>query len=300
MAQATNIGWTDVTWNPVHGCSIVSTECRNCYAATLSLRYGQTSKPWTPANAGENVTLKPHKLREPLSGGAQWRGVGDAAAAAGKVDGMLVFVNSMSDLFHELVPPSFVAEVFATMILAERHTFQVLTKRPKIMHALLTDPRFWWEVAQALLRRGESPERARALEIAAADGEVWARNVWLGVSVGQRQFAERLDYLRATPAEVRFASCEPLLGSLVGGDAARGVNLGGLDWVIVGGESGARCRPMQLRWAREVRDECWGDAAFFMKQLGGARPGTPMSELPEDLRLREFPAHFWGRQEVAA
>lgn len=303
MAQDSAIAWTDKTWNPVHGCSIVSTECRNCYAAELSQRYRQTLKPWTPANAAENVMLKPHKLREPLSRGKAWQGVGAAAAAAGKSDGMLVFVNSMSDLFHERVPYEYIGEVFRVMERATRHTFQVLTKRPDRMAEAMAD------LYACGLGLGEP-----------------LPNVWLGVSVGLRQFARRLDVLRETPAAVRFVSCEPLLGPLVppisdwyvrdlgyvaGPGSYHGtyfdgqreaypvreapevfgpaLDLTGIDWVIVGGESGKGHRPMDLAWASDIQEASReAGAAFFMKQRGGPRPDT-LDGVPEELRIREFP-----------
>lgn len=321
MAQATSIEWSDVTWGPVHGCSRVSTGCKNCYAETLSLRYGHTKAPWTARNAAENVLLKPHKLREPLSGAKAWRGLGPAAAAAGKTDGKLVFVNSMSDLFHEEIPDDYIAEVFAVMALAQRHTFQVLTKRPERMRALL----------------GDAAMFAGAVEWAARDAGhqieymPWPLpNVWLGVSIENRKWVQRADVLRATPAAVRFISAEPLLGPLVrDGWAADGrgrvfdeerwwqdgyegpdLDLADIDWLIVGGESGPGHRPMNPQWARDLRDACLAarpqcgcltdceaclgtgrqlGPALFVKQLGGARPGTKLEDLPEDLRIREFP-----------
>jgi protein gp37 len=315
VSQQSAIGWTDLTWNPVHGCSIVSTECRNCYAATLSLRYGQTEKPWTPANAAENVTLKGHKLREPLSNGKDWRGLGAAAAAAGKTDGKLVFVNSMSDLFHEQVPFDFIAEVLNVMAEAERHTFQVLTKRPERIFD-------FFDYEQA--------------------GEGWYAfpdNVWVGVSVGNRQFLRRVDMLRDVPAAVKFISAEPLLGPLLNergyperpgrawrwedGHIGPSLSLDHIDWLIVGGESGPGYRPMDPYWVEELRDEarhsrCWvcdgsgrvhygagtvydhfrpchrchgsgRGTAFFFKQDCGARAGQRGRFADEHEWPQEFP-----------
>lgn len=303
MAQATAIEWTDLSWNPTHGCSVVSPGCAHCYAETLSRRYGQTLKAWTPTNAAENVILKPHKLREPLSGAKAWQGLGAAAEAAGMTDGKLVFVNSMSDLFHEQIPDEFIRQVFATMAEARRHTFQVLTKRPERMRDLLDG---WYS------HPGQSLNDPLP-------------NVWLGVSIENRRFVDRADLLRDTPAAVRFISAEPLLGPLLpDGDTCidsehveyprwdapvyawptwadgydgPGLNLEGIDWLIVGGESGKGHRPMQIEWVRALRDycaeECWqqaaGETAFFCKQFGGARPGTALEDLPEDLRIRDFP-----------
>lgn len=323
MANATAISWTDLTWNPVHGCSKVSPGCAHCYAETLSRRYHQTPKPWTPGNAAENVTVKPHKLREPLSNARAWRGLGTAAAAAGKTDGKLVFVNSMSDLFHEEVPADFILDVFRVMGAASRHTFQVLTKRPERMLEVLP-----W-VSVQLQREGAAPL-----------GPVW-KHVWLGVSIENRRYVRRADLLRQTPAAVRFISAEPLLGPLVhdgegmtfvppgswdeavpvwrDGYGGPGLDLTGISWVIVGGESGPRHRPMQRGWARDLRDAClatrercdvcWGGGfrrefdppepcercggdgftgtAYFLKQLGGPRPGG--EALLDGREWREFP-----------
>jgi protein gp37 len=273
VSQATAIEWTDATWNPVHGCSKVSPGCAHCYAETLSRRYKQTPAPWTPANASENVILKPHKLAEPL----RWR------------EPRRVFVNSMSDLFHELVPDDYIWSVFGIMRNAPQHTFQVLTKRPERMREFLRD----WHPAP---------------------------NVWLGVSIENRRFVHRADLLRQTPAAVRFISAEPLLGPLVydapeawlsGDDGYEAgwsdrnpdmppLDLTAIDWLIVGGESGPGHRRLDLEWVRDLRDACmatrpwWGETgppgtAFFVKQLGGARPGTKLEDLPSDLRIREFP-----------
>lgn len=301
MAQATSIEWTDVSWNPVHGCSKVSPGCAHCYAETLSLRYRQTTRPWTPANAAENVILKPHKLREPLSNTGSWK------------QPCRVFVNSMSDLFHEAVPFAYINRVFETMVEADRHTFQVLTKRPERMLA-------YFEHA------------ADYMAIALEDLQPWP-NIWLGVSIENRRFVHRADVLRRCPAAVRFISAEPLLGPLVRssarcpkrrvgdgeqcirplghpGDCARSwgsttadfgewppeLALKGIDWLIVGGESGPGHRPMRLEWVRDLRNAARASGtAFFVKQLGGARPGGRLEDLPEDLRIREFPT----RKEAA-
>ena len=297
MAQATAIGWTDLSWNPVLGCSIVSTECKNCYAAATADRWGLTPSEWTPANAAENVILKPHKLREPLSGAKAWQGLGAAAAAAGKTDGQLVFVNSMSDLFHEQIPVEYIGRVFNVMAEANRHTFQILTKRPDRMRDVVTA---YYDTF------GLDP----------------LPNVWLGVSIGLRHFVGRADLLRQTPAAVRFISAEPLLGPLVhdrfalawpgvrmptwnDGSDRPGLDLTGIDWLIVGGESGKGHRPMDPQWARDLRDACVSGCscstldveggadhvhrpAFFFKQHGGARPMSGGREL-DGRTWDEFP-----------
>jgi protein gp37 len=287
MAQATKIEWTDVSWNPVHGCSRVSTGCLHCYAETLSLRHGQTKAPWTARNAEQNVMLKPHKLREPLSKAGPWK------------NPCRVFVNSMSDLFHEQIPDEYIARVFAVMAEARQHTFQILTKRPERMRDLLSS----WAAIYDVPHSRSSPF---------AWGETWpVPNVWLGVSIENRKWVGRADVLRETPATVRFISAEPLLEGLVhddeGGFAPPSLDLTGIDWVIVGGESGSGHRPFDPQWARDLRDACMemcplcasgdycGDCAgvrrpaYFLKQLGGHRPGTALEDLPEDLRIREFP-----------
>ncbi len=167
MSDRTAIEWTEATWNPVAGCSKVSPGCAHCYAERLSLRFGRSRKPWLPKHAAENVVLHEERLSQPL----RWKRP------------RLVFVNSMSDLFHELVPLDFIKRVFAVMIEAEGHTFQVLTKRHERME----------ELAPKL---------------------PWPPNIWMGVSIENNRWALRADYLRRVPAAVRFISAEPLLGPL--------------------------------------------------------------------------------------
>lgn len=245
--MGTAIEWTDETWNPVTGCSKVSPGCAHCYAETLALtrlagKTGYPGLPWTPENAAENVMLRPERLRKPLS----WR------------DPRMVFVNSMSDLFHELVPASYIAQAFAVMGVAEQHTFQVLTKRPERYSIVLNNERF----------------RSVMVGTAAAYGgsryepwNVWPlRNVWLGTSIENDRWTSRADALRAAPARVRFLSCEPLLGPLPS------LDLTDIDWVIVGGESGPDHRPIDPDWVRDIRDRCLdAGVAFFFKQWGGPR-----------------------------
>ncbi len=293
MAQATTIEWCDVSWNPTHGCSRVSTGCKHCYAETLSLRYGQTKAPWTARNASENVLLKPHKLREPLSNAGLWK------------NPCRVFVNSMSDLFHEQIPDEYIVQVFRTMGAAHWHSYQILTKRPERMRDVLR------RISPILEAEGRAPL-----------GPAW-RHVWLGVSIENRKWVGRADVLRDTPAAVRFVSAEPLLGPLVYDDYAytdsRGtvrcwsgthldeaisgnflpeLDLTGIDWLIVGGESGKGHRPFDLQWARDLRDACRErDTAYFLKQVGGHRPGTALEDLPEDLRIREFPSTGGPRRD---
>jgi protein gp37 len=271
--SATAIEWTDATWNPVTGCSKVSPGCAHCYAeAVTELRAGRPGfidehRPWTPANAEHNVRLWPARLDQPL----RW------------TRPRMVFVNSMSDLFHEQIPFEYIAAVFGVMGAADEHTFQVLTKRPARMHEF-----FCWyagECREHELRADERPwlgiYHARehgvgGLELGDGCGYDWPlSNVWLGVSIENRRFVDRADTLRETPAAVRFVSAEPLLGPLIHDgiegtprDIAHGhgsrcwhdgkdgeeLDLTNIDWLIVGGESGPDHRPTSEEWVRGLRD----------------------------------------------
>lgn len=288
MSQ-TAIAWTNETWNPVTGCSHVSEGCRHCYAETLSLRMGWSKRPWTARNAMVNVRLRPDRLDQPL----RWRRP------------RMVFVNSMSDLFHEEVPDSYIAHVFAVMAAAYQHTFQVLTKRPERMRDLLSAVAFW---------QMASNKFGGDLLVSAP-----LSNVWLGVSVEDQANAdERIPLLLQTPATLRFLSCEPLLGPIrlrqdwrdflqgwdvepihvCGGDEeacaqrcpeAQQYRTERIAWVIVGGESGPSFRPMDAAWARDLRDQCVGAGVpFFMKQDSGPRPGE-QGRIPDELWVQEFP-----------
>jgi protein gp37 len=241
MAEHSTIEWTEATWNPVTGCSKVSTGCKHCYAERLARRL-QAMGALRYRN-GFTVTLHPAVLDLPK----RWRRP------------RMVFVNSMSDLFHESVPLEFIQRVFATMRACPQHTFQVLTKR------------------SARLR-----DLAPHLD--------WAPNIWMGVSVENRRVIHRIHDLQAVPAHVRFLSCEPLLGPL------DDLPLDGIHWVIVGGESGPGARPMQAAWVRAIRDRCRrADVPFFFKQWGGARKdrtgrdldGRAYDEMPRAARREE-------------
>jgi len=217
-----SIEWTDATWNPVTGCTKISPGCKHCYAERMAKRLkamGQRNY----AN-GFEVTLQPHMLELPL----KWRRPSQ------------VFVNSMSDLFHQNVPAGYIQKVFNVMARADWHQYQVLTKRSERLREL--SPQLRWE-----------PQ------------------IWMGVSVENEDYLYRIDDLRQTGAHVKFLSLEPLLGSL------HRLNLRGIDWVIVGGESGPGARPMLADWVREIRDRCdHADVPFFFKQWGGpvkSRPG---------------------------
>lgn len=231
MADRSGIEWTEATWNPVTGCSKVSPGCAHCYAETLSRRFGRTKKAWTPENALENVRLHPERLNQP----SRWR------------QSRVIFVNSMSDLFHELVPDVFIGKVFSAMAAAPQHTYQVLTKRPERMASVV--PRLYEEID------GLGPDPLP--------------HVWLGTSIENRRFVDRADAVRRTPATVRFVSAEPLLGPV-----ATELDLTGIDWLIVGGESGPGHRRLELAWVRDLRDRAEAEGvAFFFKQAAGPRPG---------------------------
>lgn len=266
MSAATTISWTDQTWNPTSGCDRLSPGCDHCYALTLAKRlkamgqprYQNDGDPRT-SGPGFKLTLHPEALDEPL----YWR------------KPRRVFVNSMSDLFHKDVPATFVGSVWNTMAIAERHTFQILTKRPHRMASILLD----FEQAGWTWRRHDlhwcGPVRGPLA------------NVWLGTSIETDRYTFRADYLRDTPAAVRFLSLEPLLGPLPS------LDLTGIDWVIIGGESGPGARPMELAWAEDIaaRAQAAG-VAVFVKQLGtvtGGRTHQDVDTFPASLRLRDFP-----------
>ena len=235
MAFSSSIEWTETTWNPVVGCTKVSAGCKYCYAERMSVRLRAmaqqleregseagrksyyTSVVSSRGRWSRRVALVEEALQDPF----RWKRP------------RTVFVNSMSDLFHEQVPDEFVMRVFATMAKASKHTFQVLTKRPE-----------------------------RALHL--APSLPWPENVWMGTSIEDGRVAARLEFLARVPAKIRFLSLEPLLGPLAELDLSQ------IHWVIVGGESGPRARPMDPGWVREIRDQALAaDVPFFFKQWGG-------------------------------
>jgi protein gp37 len=222
MAQNTAIEWTDATWNPVTGCTKISPGCDHCYAERFAERFrGLKGHPF---ETGFDLTLRPDRLEQPL----RWQRP------------RMIFVNSMSDLFHKGIPFSFVEGVFDVMERAPWHVFQVLTKRSSRMRNFVN----------ARYAGGSAPA-----------------HIWMGVSVEDGLRLSRVRHLQETRAQLRFLSIEPLVGRLGRFDIA------GIHWVIVGGESGPRARPMRLGWAREVRDQCLGAGVpFFFKQWGGLRP----------------------------
>jgi len=226
MADHSSIEWTEATWNPVVGCTIVSPGCTNCYAMRLASRLeamgqqkylGTTRKSGGRAKWNGRINLDRATLDLPR----KWK------------SGRTIFVNSMSDLFHESVPIEFVKDVFATMLETPQHTYQLLTKRAERLEKI-------------------APEFS------------WPTNVWAGVSVESAEYQWRIDHLRRISAAVKFLSLEPLLGPL---DDLR---LDGIDWAIAGGESGPKARPMQADWVRSIRDQCTAaGVAFHFKQWGG-------------------------------
>jgi protein gp37 len=314
VSTDTKIEWTDATWNVVTGCDKVSPGCDNCYAETFAERW--RGIPGHHFETGFDVTLRPERLTLPL----RWR------------KPKRVFVNSVSDLFHKDIPDEYIAKVFAVMSLTPQHTYQVLTKRHGRMRSLLNSSAFRiaCETAQAVLINDDATPMPR-YEREARTSQWWSdfakplRNVWLGVSVENQQWADiRIPALLDTPAAVRFLSCEPLLGPVnlgLGTDHSKHQqdHIDGMpwpqcldcstesetvdwtvpdgpriDWVIVGGESGRRARPMAPQWATSLRDQCAaGDVPFFFKQwgeyaptgylvIGGTSKGTLLAGEPVD------------------
>ena len=276
MSSKTGIRWTASTWNPIVGCSKVSPGCAHCYAETLSLRYGFTPLPWTPDNARANVQLKPKRLDQPL----RWP------------DPRRIFVNSMSDLFHELAPVDYIARVFAVMALTRRHTYQVLTKRPDRMAGIVAAQAFRRRVFDHVAAATDIPKtRSGATRLELANfpslndhglGAWPLPNVWLGTSIENDRWTVRADDLREAPAAIRFLSLEPLLGPLPS------LDLRAIDWIIVGGESGPGFRPMDHAWARDLRDRAVeAGVAFFFKQ--SAAPRTEMGVELDGRRWEQYP-----------
>jgi protein gp37 len=239
MGSTTEIEWTDATWNPVTGCTKISAGCDHCYAERFSERFRGTRGH--PFENGFDLTLRAARLEQPL----HWRG------------SRMIFVNSMSDLFHKEIPKDFISRVFDTMERAHWHTFQVLTKRSSLM--------------RDFLRRRYGEGRAPS-------------HIWLGVSVEDSSKKSRILHLQEARAGVRFLSIEPLIG------AVGPLDLSGINWVIVGGESGPGARPMKREWVREVRDQCKPKrVAFFFKQWGGLRPKSGGRKL-DGREWSQFPA----------
>lgn len=249
MGDHSNIEWTEATWNPVTGCSKVSAGCKNCYAERLAARLQAMGN--ARYRNGFKVTLHPDLIELPK----RWR------------EPRLIFVNSMSDLFHERVPLEFIQRVFATMGDCPQHTFQILTKRSARLRELA----------------GQLP---------------WPANVWMGVSVEDARVVHRIDDLRAVPAAVRFLSCEPLIGPL------DDLPLDGIHWVIVGGESGPGARPMRTEWVRSIFRQCrQAEIPFFFKQWGGVqkhRNGRKLGGRTYDEMPKSRPAGIITKPEPLA
>jgi protein gp37 len=222
MASKTSIEWTDATWNPVTGCTKISAGCDHCYAERFSERFRNV--PNHPFSTGFDLTLRPERLQQPLS----WK------------KPRMIFVNSMSDLFHKEIPEEYIDRVFHTMEAASWHVYQVLTKRSSLMR----------KYVNKRYANSKAPP-----------------HIWLGVSIEDKAALTRLRHLKQVNAHVRFISFEPLLESL------GPVDLEGVQWVIVGGESGSHARPIDANWVREIRHQCSiHNAAFFFKQWGGKTP----------------------------
>jgi protein gp37 len=244
MSDKSQIEWTDATWNPVTGCTQVGPGCDHCYAMTFAERF--RGVPNHPYEQGFDLKLWPERLELPL----QWK------------KSRRIFVNSMSDLFHKDIPDEYIQRVFATMVKADWHIFQVLTKRS-----------------------------SRVAEL--GPSLPWRPNIWMGVSIELDRMTSRADHLRKVPAHVRFISAEPLLGPLPS------LNLEGIDWLIAGGESGHGFRSPEADWIRDLRDRCnQAGTAFFFKQWGGRTPkkngrildGRTWDEMPEVKNIEEQPA----------
>ncbi|MBX7136292.1 MAG: phage Gp37/Gp68 family protein [Fimbriimonadaceae bacterium] len=239
MAEHSKIEWTDATWNPVRGCTKISPGCKNCYAERFAERFrGVKGHPF---EQGFDLRLIPDKIDEPL----RWKSP------------QRIFVNSMSDLFHDEVPLEYIKDVFRVMNRANWHQYQVLTKRAERLE----------DVSREL---------------------PWADHIWMGVSVENKDYLWRMDSLRRTSARIKFLSIEPLLGPI------GKINLRGIDWVIVGGESGPGARPMSAEWVKDIRNQCQrAGVAFFFKQWGGVQKkrhgreleGRTWDEMPELVTL---------------
>ena len=245
MSYKSAIEWTDATWNPVTGCTKITRGCDNCYAERLAERFRGT--PGHPFESGFDLTLRPERISQPLS----WKRP------------RMIFVNSMSDLFHKDIPTEFIDRVFDTMEQAEQHVFQVLTKRSPLMRDYLQH------------RYGSN---------------LTPQHIWCGVSVEDNKATARIRHLRDAPISTRFLSIEPLLGPI--GD----IDIEGVAWVIVGGESGPNARPMKPEWVFEVRSLCERKRIpFFFKQWGGRTPksggrlldGVEYNAIPTYLRIRK-------------
>lgn len=267
MSDKSAIEWTDATWNPVTGCTKVSPGCAHCYAETFAERF--RGVPGHPFAQGFDIKLWPERLALPL----RWK------------EPRRIFVNSMSDLFHEAIPDKFIEKIFEVMTQADHHVFQVLTKRAERM-AAWTRSKF-----------SGSGDPTRQPGCGQKNGpNPWPGHVWLGVSVENQRFTSRIRYLKQTAAPIRFLSIEPLVGPV----DLEGWMLEGIRWVIVGGESGPHARPVKPEWVFKIREQCQKHRVpFFFKQWGTYDPsgkrvgkkaagrildGRTWDEMPADLR----------------
>ena len=249
MADKSAIEWTDATWNPVTGCTKLSAGCDNCYAARISERF--RGVPGHPFENGFDLTLRPERLAQPL----HWK------------KPRMIFVNSMSDLFHKEIPKEYIAQVFDTMEKADWHIYQVLTKRSSLMQKFLNE-RYQHKEAPA--------------------------HMWFGVSVENHRTKSRITHLQRATASIRFLSVEPLIGPV--GE----LDLRGIDWVIVGGESGPGARPMEVGWVLDIRDQCIeAGVAFFFKQWGG-KTAKAGGRLLEGKEWNQFPDTLPSQQPLQA
>lgn len=246
MADGTGIEWTDATWNPVTGCTKISPGCDHCYAERFSERFRGARRH--PFETGFDLTIRPERLQQPLG----WK------------RSRMIFVNSMSDLFHKEIPEEFISHVFDSMEVASWHVFQILTKRSSLMRDFLCQR----------YKSRNAPQ-----------------HMWFGVSVEDDKRLSRVQHLRAGPASVRFLSVEPLIGPI------GALDLNGIHWVIVGGESGPQARPMKKEWVREIRDQCVAaKVAFFFKQWGGKNKKKSGRSL-EGRTWDQFPSSGLSRYE---
>jgi len=237
MAEKSAIEWTESTWNPVTGCTKISSGCLNCYAERMALRLKAMGQP--NYRNGFKVTCHRHTLDMPL----RWK------------KPQMIFVNSMSDLFHKDVPDDFILDIFSTMRQTQQHQYQILTKRAERLA----------ELSSVL---------------------PWRGNIWMGVTVESADYKYRIDDLRYTGANIKFLSLEPLLSDI------GKLNLDGIDWVIVGGESGPGARPIKIEWVRNIREQCIDrNVPFFFKQWGGINK-KKAGRLLDDVTWDEMPIDF--------
>ena len=246
MSAKSEIEWTDATWNPVTGCTKITRGCDNCYAERFAERWRDVAGH--PYEQGFDLRLWPSRMDQP----ARWR------------KPRMIFVNSMSDLFHKRVERRFIDRVFETMEAVDRHVYQILTKRSSLMRNYL----------QRRYAGGSAPD-----------------HIWCGVSVEDHSASVRIHHLRSAPLSVRFLSIEPLLGPV------GNIDLEGISWVIVGGESGPQARPMRPEWVHDIRDRCeQAGVHFFFKQWGGQTPKAGGREL-EGVEYNAMPKHPTGKRD---